>query len=162
MNDTNDITDYSEFSREGLIDMLEKATERMNAAETRNKELEAALAGQHETVCAYCQQVFKSEDRDAIVEHIKTCDKRPEKAIFEAWKLAEKKYKHMIASLYDAGMEVLDTHNVDEDGTVWGDDTPVFVVPDDKKRDEAIAALTELLMKGPQEDEQIQTSQETE
>lgn len=162
MNDMNDVIDYSEISREGLIDMLEEATDRMKAAETRNKELESALAGQHETICAYCRQVFKREDHEAILEHIKTCDERPEKLIFEAWERMEKEYKHRIALLFDAGMEVLDCHQVDEDGAVWDDDTPVFVVPDDKKRDEAIAALTELLMKGPQEDEQIQTSQETE
>jgi len=151
MNDMNDITDYSEISREGLIDMLEEATERMKAAETRNKELEAALAGQHETVCAYCQQVFKSEDHDAILEHIKTCDKRPERTILKRAFDIEKLHRERIEQLIDAIMKVLDTHKHDEDMAVHGKDekTPVYNVPNTFARDVSIAELQILMISGP-------------
>ncbi len=90
----------------------------------------ASATQQKKTVCAYCRQVFKREDHDAILEHIQTCEKRPEKLILEAWEREAKELKYRIALLYDAAMEVVDKHQ--EEGEF-----------------EAIKALAILLLKGP-------------
>lgn len=70
---------YEDISREGLIDMLEEATDRLGEQAGKIRELEAALAGKHEIVCAYCREVFPNDDPKVILEHIQSCDKRPEK-----------------------------------------------------------------------------------
>ncbi len=49
---------YGEFSREGLIDMLEEATERMTAAETRVQEFETVKAEQQITGFYHAAQGF--------------------------------------------------------------------------------------------------------
>jgi hypothetical protein len=113
------------------------------------RELEAALAGQHETVCAYCWQVFKREDHDAVLAHIKTCENRPEKAIIETGRRVEKVYMRRIAALFDAGMKVVECHE-QKKGVSWGDTgVPLFIVRENFERDEAVNELRNLLMKGP-------------
>lgn len=152
---SQDIINYEEISREGLIDMLEEATERMTSAESRIQELEAALASKCETVCAYCREVFPSEDPAAILEHIKSCEKRPEKAIFETWERVQKMYENRILLLVNAAGRVVDMHLDDEDNAVWGEtDIPVLEVPNEKNRDEAVKELRELLLEGPPNDEE--------
>ncbi len=104
MSNTSQQDDYEGVSREGLIDMLEEASERMAQAESRLDELEAAGH-----ICSYCgTRVGYSED--AVLEHIQSCDKRPEKQI-------ESMYKKRIDSLVETLEEI--EERIDERMGEW-------------------------------------------
>lgn len=121
--------EYKDVSREGLIDMLEEATERMTQAEARVNQGH---------ICAYCGTGV-GYSADAVLEHIQSCDKRPEKQI-------ENMYRKRIALLVDAACNVIECHEADEDGTVWsGTKILALDVPNERKRDEAIMSLTRVL-----------------
>lgn len=115
--------------------------ELLDARDDRIHELEAALAGKHEAVCAYCHELLPREDPKAILEHITTCDQRPEKMIFEAWERENKEFRRRIAMLVDAAVEVLEKYQ--QEGEF-----------------EAVKALNELIKKGPGEDEPLEEPQE--
>lgn len=100
----------------GIVKDVFKELERK---EDRIRELEAALAGKHEIVCAYCREVFPNDDPKVILEHIQSCDKRPEKAIFETLERMQNMYEKRILLLVNAAGRLVDMHLEDEDNAVW-------------------------------------------